>query len=122
MSETSIHILILYPGMKPERGIAHLPPRDLKGYFDALRRVVEPVVGEPMEHVNVFTDFHGGTDFCYLDMFVNEMGRLNGLQRNEHATAIYRNNVQVHEVIAPPPEAMPWIAGPAILFEKKVWF
>jgi len=119
----TIPILILMPGKKPETAICRLPTESQSArYHHELKRQVEAITGDPMEHVNVFADFEGGRDFRYLDMFVNEMGHIEGMQRNERATAIYRNNVMVHEAVAPPAETLPWIAGPAVLFSKRVWF
>lgn len=123
METTEIPILILMPGKKPESAICRLPADHISPrYYAALRRQVEAITGDPMEHVNVFTDFNGGNDFRYLDMFVNETGHLNGMRRNERATAIYRNNIMVHEPVPPPRETLPWIAGPAVLFSQRVWF
>lgn len=67
-------------------------------------------------------NFPGEEQCCYRDLFVNEMGHVRQLQRNELATAIYRNNVLVHDPARNPiPEALPWIAGPAVLFRERVW-
>jgi hypothetical protein len=123
METEEIPILILMPGRKPEPAVVHLPTDTVSPrYYPALRQQVEAIVGDPMERVNVFADFNGGREFRYLDMFVNESGHLQGMQRNERATEIYRNNVMVHERVAPPAETLPWIAGPAVLFPKRVWF
>ncbi len=59
------------------------------------------------------------------DMFVSEYGRLQmpgrgPLPRNERATAIYRTLALV-QAPATDPERLPWIAGPAVLFERRVW-
>jgi hypothetical protein len=91
--------------------------------YRALKDVIEPITGAPMEHVRVFGDFNGGANYRYLDMFVNELGHLSEppLPRNEAATLIYRRNVLYHEPGKYDPEELPWIAGPAVLFEKIVW-
>lgn len=89
--------------------------------FVELRGLIEPITGHPMEHVRVFSDFSGGTEYKYLDMFVNELGRLTGLERNEAATIIYRRNTLYHEPGKYEPEELDWIAGPAVLFEHQVW-
>jgi hypothetical protein len=119
-----IPIMILIPGKRfGEKAVCRLP-RDTttRRYYEELKRQVEAITGDPMEHVNVFTDFGGGREYRYLDMFVNEAGHLQGMQRNERATEIYRNNVMVHEPFPPPAETLPWIAGPAVLFSERVWF
>jgi hypothetical protein len=54
-------------------------------------------------------------------MFVNELGRLTGLERNEAATIIYRRNTLYHKPGQHQPEDLDWIAGPAVLFEHQVW-
>lgn len=114
-------ILILRPGERPERASAHLPDDDSLGLYKALKVVVEPITGEPMEHVRVFARFDDGDPFDYRDMFVNECGRIDGMPRNERATQLYRNNVMMHEIHPPPLEGLPWIAGPAVLFRDIVW-
>jgi hypothetical protein len=66
------------------------------------------------EHVNVF--WWGR----YLDMFVDEMGMLKGRDINRLATKVYHENVRVHQ-----PDLLRGaesIHGPAVLFDKKVWF
>jgi hypothetical protein len=84
--------------------------------FDALDQLLRPLLdGGDLEHVNVF---HDGR---YTDMFVDEIGMLKGLPRNEAATAIYRNNTLVH-VPGTNPESLPAIYGTAVLFNRKVWF
>ena len=84
--------------------------------FHELRDLIEPMLdGGDMEHVTVFWQGH------YTDMFVDEVGHRKGLDRNERATDIYRANVLTHERHPPQPEDMPWIAGPAVLFDKRVW-
>lgn len=85
--------------------------------YTKIAALVEPLLdGADLEHVNVF---HEGR---YTDMFVDECSRLKGLPRNEKATAIYRNNWLTHVDPKADPESLPFIAGPAILFFRKVWF
>ena len=88
--------------------------------YRALVGHIEQVVGYPVEHVTVFCDFTGGRTFRYLDMFVNEEGHLLGLPINAFATAIYQNNTIYHDPQIRQ-EDIPTIAGPAVLFEEKVW-
>ncbi|QGY05566.1 hypothetical protein MMSR116_29465 [Methylobacterium mesophilicum SR1.6/6] len=79
-----------------------------------LRDVLEPILGGRLEHVAVL---HEGRR---ADMFVHEDGHGEGLPRNEAATAIYRASwLERHP--ADPPETLPWIAGPAVVFGRTVW-
>jgi hypothetical protein len=122
-SEQDCPYLAIFPGRRePERCVAHLPDFSSPRFWPRLREVVEAVTGEPCEHVYVFWDYPGDEHCCYRDLFVNEMGHVRQMPRNELATAIYRNNVLVHEPMGyPVPEALPWIAGPAVLFRERVW-
>jgi hypothetical protein len=84
--------------------------------LDQIRTAVEPIVGEPMEHVRVLDPK------CdeYRDMFVNENGHLVARRpRNEAATAIYRHNWLQHR--GGDPESLMWIVGNAIVFDRIVW-
>jgi len=94
---------------------------ELSDDLAALRDLIEPITGAPMEHVTVFTDFKGGSDYKYGDMFVNELGKWKNLPRNEAATIIYRRNTLYHEPGKYDPEDLDCILGPAVLFEAKVW-
>lgn len=81
-----------------------------------LANVIRPLLdGADFEHVRVF---HEGE---YRDMFVDEIGQLKGLPRNERATEIYRCNVLTHEIPPPDPESLPDVVGSAVLFDKPVW-
>lgn len=122
-SEQSIPYLAIFPGRREgERCVAHLPDFSSPRFWPRLREVIEAVVGDSCEHVNVYWNFPGEEQYCYRDLFVNEMGHVRQLQRNELATAIYRHNVLVHDPARNPiPEALPWIAGPAVLFRERVW-
>ena len=115
-------ILIMIPEEPHARRDIELPD-DADKRYPTLKALVEGITGEPMEHVRVFSDFSGGIDYRYLDMFVNELGHLleKPLERNEAATLIYRRNTLYHEPGKYQPEALPWIAGPAVLFEHQVW-
>lgn len=46
---------------------------------------------------------------------------LDGLPRNEAATPIYRNN-WLRQHPKDEPESLPAIYGPAVLFNRRVWF
>lgn len=77
--------------------------------------LVNPIIGLPLEHVSVLYNDKPA------DMFVNEEGLLTGLPRNEKATAIYRAATLKRHPKADP-EKFPFIVGPAVLFEQRVWF
>lgn len=83
--------------------------------YEAIRRLCKEHIAGDREHVRVF--WKGK----YTSMFVDEMGRLQGMPLNSKATEIYRNNIRVHDPDNYAPALMPWIAGPAILFEQDVW-
>jgi hypothetical protein len=70
--------------------------------------------GADSEHVSVL---HRGRR---ADMFVNGNGRAFRLPRNDNATAVYRCNWLTRYPTADP-EAMPYIVGPAVLFDQIVW-
>lgn len=116
-------ILIMRPDEPHETREVELPdPNKSLEMVQALNRLVEPLVGHDwIEHVNVWADFKGGTNYKYLDMFVNENGKLHGLPINGDATDIYRRNVLYHEPGKYKPEELDVIVGPAVLFERKVW-
>lgn len=101
-----------------------LPDAIDTNYYVALKDIVEKYVGYPMEHVRVFTAFEEGDHETYLDMFVNECGHITNppLPHNEAATAIYLNNIRVHDPIRfAEADGTIDIVGPAVLFEKAVW-
>jgi hypothetical protein len=93
--------------------------------IEALKTVLQPHIGEPIEHVTVLKP---GSENApeRADMFVNEFSavprglRREPMQRNERATELYRAATLLH---APDtdPESMPAIYGPAVLFERIVW-
>jgi len=60
-----------------------------------------------------------------LDMFVDENGLMKQLPRNEVATTEYRRACLAGKTVVPPPsdpELLNFIVGPAVLFERRVWF
>jgi hypothetical protein len=85
-------------------------------YFQ-LKAIVQPIIGErnDFEHVAVL---HNNQR---TDMFVDEMGQLKGLPRNDRATAIYRHNWLTQHP-GTDPNTLPWIVGTAVLFARRVWF
>lgn len=105
---------------EPYMAVWHMPLHGQPGFWHSLKENVEQVTGDPMEHVRVFADFNGGVDYKYLDMFVNELGHMRGLDINVMATSLYQNNVKIHHpntVVA----GLPLVVGPAVLFEERVW-
>lgn len=56
-----------------------------------------------------------------VDMFVDEDGLRKNLPRNDIATAVYRANF-LRNHPTDNPEALSFIRGTAILFERRVWF
>jgi hypothetical protein len=95
-------------------------PRD-PGYV-ALRELLAPLLDRgPLERVVVLADFEGGNDFAPTDMFVDENGHLKSLPRNEKATSIYRC-ASLQRSPDMDPESIPFIVGPAVLFNRRVWF
>jgi hypothetical protein len=91
-----------------------------------LKAVIVPLLnGADMERVAVLADpsFSVGTRETWrgLDMFVDEIGALKGLPRNEAATVIYRRNWLLQHPETEP-ESLANICGPAVLFSRRVWF
>lgn len=91
------------------------------GNLKDIHNVVGPILETShIEHVNVFWMFNM-EPMRYLDAFVNEDGLELRLPMNRSATMIYQNNVRVHDPAKFDPAKMPYIVGPMILFEEKVW-
>jgi hypothetical protein len=88
-----------------------------KPRLDHLRKLIEPHLdGERLEHVSVLWEGQR------RDMFVGETSSINGrMIRNIRATEIYRNNWLTRNLGADP-ESLPAISGPAVLFDRIVWF
>lgn len=83
--------------------------------IEGLRTLLTPLLdGAQYEHVYVL---HEGQR---RDLFVDEESRRKGLDRNEAATAIYRNNWLTRHPTADP-ESLEAIYGPAVLFSARVW-
>lgn len=81
-----------------------------------IKEVVVPLLGDAeMEHVYVLLDGKP------TDMFVDELGVVKHLPRNDEATAIYRASwMQWH--LESDPETLPAIHGVAVVFEKPIWY
>lgn len=116
-------MLVMRPGRSPET-----LERDLPGQpkYEVLRDLLTPLLdGAYLERVKVLADFEGGTNYDVLDMFVDEEGLLNGLPRNDAATAHYRRATMMGRTPIPvpdDPESIPYVVGPAVLFDRRVWF
>lgn len=84
--------------------------------LQTLRSLIVPHLnGGDLEQVGVL---HNGKG---TDMFVDEEGLLKRLPRNDKATAIYR----AHYLKQNPgvePEQLGFIAGTAVIFDRRVWF
>lgn len=94
--------------------------------YAALKALIEPLLdGAHLERVAVLDDFDGGEAFKPVDMFVDETGALKRLPRNEAATTIYRRATMLGRsgaLVPRHPDQLPAIYGPAVLFERRVWF
>jgi hypothetical protein len=90
---------------------------DPKPLYDELRCLVEPHLrGARLMHVRVLCPLLGK----WTDMFVDEMGALRRLPRNDSATRIYRNGF-LSKRPDDDPEKLPYIAGTAVVFLRPVW-
>jgi hypothetical protein len=88
-----------------------------KPRYDDLRSLVEPHLGGArLMHVRVLCPVLG----AWTDMFVDEMGALRRLPRNDAATKIYRNGF-LSKRPDDDPETLPYIAGKAVVFLRQVW-
>jgi hypothetical protein len=118
---TTVHtrLLVMRPGQPHETITVELPKAPAYG---DLREILRPLLGgcEWPEHVTVWADFTGGTDYRRTDMFVDEDGHRKKLARNEAATLIYRRNALLNQG-ATDPEALSFIVGPAVLADRIIW-
>jgi len=71
------------------------------------------------ERIRVFADWSGGTDYGYLDMFVDELSGDKGLPLNRVATEHYRRNMRAHDPGKPLDDVI--ILGIAVLCDRPVW-
>lgn len=129
----------------PKR-IVVISPDGSESELDAVPGLAEMqrLVGGDIEHVRVLDRIEPRGARIYTSMFVNETGLIDGLPRNERATAVYQRNVRTaYPGVAHPfrkaseewlrelrgavvvdatPDVPgyaddPWISGTAILFE-----
>lgn len=84
--------------------------------YDLIQALLTPILdgGDP-EHVLV--KWNGER----TDMFVDEIGILKGLPRNDPATDIYRAYF-LRQHPGEMPENLSHIRGTAVLFHRRVWF
>jgi hypothetical protein len=86
--------------------------------FAELRRIVTPLLhGAQMLHVRVLDPVNGDDS---LDLFVDEIGVLKRLTFNKKATELYRA-AWLRDNPGDDPGGLPYIAGDAVLFRRKVW-
>jgi hypothetical protein len=97
--------------------VDHEIPMEKNPLYDELRRLIEPHLGGArLMHVRVLCPLLRS----WTDMFIDEMGALKRLPRNDAATKIYRNGL-LSENPDNDPEKLPYIAGPAVVFLRPVW-
>jgi hypothetical protein len=88
-----------------------------KPVYAELSSLVEPHLGGArLMWVRVLCPMLGK----WTDMFVDEMGALKRLPRNDAATKIYRNSF-LSKRPNDDPEKLPYIAGTAVVFLRPVW-
>lgn len=107
-------VYVFYPNGATERLMEY--PIPAKPQYDWFRKFLAPYFprGE-FEHVSVL--FRGKR----ADMFVDELGRLKGLEFNEYATEVYHAATLAKYPKTDRARLAP-IVGIAVLFEKQVWF
>lgn len=105
---------ILYPDGTEKVEETDLPPRPS---LELIQKVLTPHFGRAYtEHVRILDE-----EGKYTDMFVDEDGLTKGLPRNEKATEQYRRNwLKQHP--GTDPERLAFIVGPAVVFDRRVWF
>jgi len=83
--------------------------------------LIGPILNnEPIERVRLHQSGHP------FDMFVSKIGHVRlrtrpPLGRNEEATKLYRAGALARNP-GMDPEMLSWIAGPAVVFDRQVWF
>lgn len=142
--------LVMHPGLPSRTVEVDLPENPSSAQLHAA--VDPHLDGGKLEHVYVLADFEVEAcnrariraDYQPLDMFVDDSGapmllewqdvactkaaltrKGKGLPRNEAATAIYRRATILGRTAIKydgDPETLPAIYGPAVLFDRRVWF
>lgn len=106
---TALHIFHVDGAI--EDRTADLPERPS---LAALHALCDPIVGGVAEHVTVL-----GEDGPQ-DLFVHETGVNDGLPLNPNATALYRRAWLSRNPDADP-DSLPYVAGVAVAFGRRVW-
>ncbi len=101
---------ILRPGQDPESGAADLAAEPT---YDELLKLLGPIIGGDLEHVWIMLP--SGRPGC---MFVDERGHLKGLPFNRVATEHYQRAAKLRGDKGP----LSTIVGPAVVFDRRVWF
>jgi hypothetical protein len=104
-----------YHVLKPDgREQEHVTTLAQNPSADEIRKVVRRYMDGAPEHVSILRHDRRA------DMFVDEDSHLKRLPRNEGATALFRA-VALNLDPGRDPETLPFIAGPAVLFDDVVW-
>lgn len=107
-------LTILRPGAEPETVVVDLAP---KPTLRDIQAALAPYFGLAYtERVAILSE-----DGKPTDMFVDEIGLMKGLPRNDKATEHYRRNwLSKHPNT--PPEHLGFIVGTAVVFDRRIWF
>jgi hypothetical protein len=112
---------VYFPDGRRER---HVAVMSAQPSLTELKSVVMPFLSgaRELEHLPVLRPpwEKSGAAEEIADMFVDELGSLKLLDRNDHATEFYRQ-AWLREAPFDDPETLPWIAGIAVVFKDKVW-
>jgi hypothetical protein len=111
-------LLVMTPDFANERRTFELPKRPTAEEVGQLVALLIPGC-ERAEHFEVQADFNGGLDFKAADMFADLERVRKKLPWNENATVILRRAAVMQG--EKNPKILPWIAGPAVLFQRRVW-
>jgi hypothetical protein len=88
-----------------------------KPLYDELRSLIEPHLdGAAAMHVRVLCPHLN----AWTDMFIDAVGAIKGLPRNDAATKIFRY-ASLSKHPDDDPEKLPYIAGPAVVFLRSIW-
>jgi hypothetical protein len=109
------HYEVIYANGKVEKGDFDLDP-DPKKVHVAAALIMRAVIGRDNHPERVTVYWEGS----YREMYVDEVGGLTGLPRNQKATDIYRNNVMQHEPGKHQPNDLPWVHGDVVLFDIRL--
>jgi hypothetical protein len=104
-------LTVFHPGEQPQSSSVELAPEPA---WTSLQAILKPLLGcGRIERVAVL---HNGKR---ADMFVDEDGHAKGLPVNLDATAIYQSFARSK---GRPIDDAAVIVGPAVLFDRPVWF